>query len=150
MATNETTIDATPEHVFDVLLDAETYEDWVVGCDEIRRVDAAWPRPGSKFHHTVGVGPIKVEDTTKVLANEAPRRLVLEARARPAGVANVVFTVTPTGGGEPRSRVAIEEYPVRGVAKAIHNPLLEVLIKARNAETLRRLSREVEKRAARH
>lgn len=145
MATNETTIAATPEQVFDILLDASTYERWVMGCDDIRSVDPDWPQPGSKFHHTVGFGPLKVQDTTKVLELDAPRRLVLEARARPAGVAKVIFTVTPCPEG---SKVEVEEYPTRGVAKTIDNPVLDGMIKARNVETLRRLDREVEKRIA--
>ena len=145
MATNETTIAATPEQVFDILLDAGTYERWVMGCDDIRAVDPDWPQPGSKFHHTVGFGPLKVQDTTKVIELDAPHRLVLEARARPAGVAKVSFTVTPCDEG---SKVEIEEYPTRGVAKTIDNPVLDGMIKARNVETLRRLEREVEKRIA--
>ena len=144
MSANETTIDATPQQVFEVLLDARSYEHWVVGCDDIRAVDGDWPQPGSTFHHTVGVGPFKVKDTTKVVELDAPKRLVLEARARPAGVARVVFTVAPDGGG---STVCMEEHPMRGLAKTIDNPVLDGLIKARNAETLRRLSRQVEERA---
>jgi hypothetical protein len=42
--------------------------------------------------------------------------------------------------------VEIEEYPIRGVAKTIHNPLQDGLIKARNVETLRRLDKQVMER----
>ena len=144
MATNQTTIAAAPQQVFDVLLDAHSYEHWVMGCDDIRAVDGDWPKPGSTFHHTVGFGPLKVKDTTKVIELDPPHRLVLEARARPAGVARVIFTVTPADDG---CTVEVEEYPVRGPAKTIDNPLLQAMVKARNVETLRRLAREVEKRA---
>jgi uncharacterized protein YndB with AHSA1/START domain len=140
MSTNRQTIDATPDEVFAVLADAHSYVHWVVGCDDIRAVEGEWPAAGSRFFHTVGVGPIKTKDNTKVIEVDPGRRLVLEARARPAGVAKVIFTLHPVDGG---TEVEIEEYPVRGVAKAIHNPVQDGLIKLRNVETLRRLEKQV-------
>ncbi|HEX4978963.1 MAG TPA: SRPBCC family protein [Acidimicrobiales bacterium] len=144
MAENTTTIDATPEQIFEVLLDAWTYKDWVVGADQIRAVDPDWPRAGSAFHHTVGVGPAKVDDLTKIVAVDAPRRLVLEARARPAGVAHVEFVVEPAQEG--RSTVTIEEHPIDGPAAALPEPIVDAGLKLRNVETLRRLRRLVEER----
>ena len=142
MSTNSLTIDATPAEVFAVLADARTYEHWVVGCDDIRAVEGDWPAVGSRFFHTVGVGPVKTKDNTKVLEVEADCRLVLEARARPAGVAKVEFTLDPVGDGS-RTEVTIVEYPIKGVAKVIDNPIQDGLIKARNVETLRRLEKQV-------
>jgi uncharacterized protein YndB with AHSA1/START domain len=143
MSTNRQTIDASPEEVFAVLADANSYEHWVVGCDDIRAVEGDWPAVGSRFFHTVGVGPVKTKDNTKVLEVEAPHKLVLEARARPAGVAKVIFRLVPVDGG---TDVSIEEYPIKGVAKAIHNPVQDGLIKIRNVETLRRLEKQVQQR----
>jgi uncharacterized protein YndB with AHSA1/START domain len=143
MSKNHHTIDATPDEVFAVLADARTYEHWVVGCDDIRAVEGDWPAVGSRFFHTVGVGPIKTKDNTKVLEVEPGRKLVLEARARPAGIAKVTFTLTPVEGG---TEVEIDEYPIRGVAKVIDNPLQDGLIKVRNVETLRRLDKQVQQR----
>ncbi|HEX7165702.1 MAG TPA: SRPBCC family protein [Acidimicrobiales bacterium] len=144
MAENSTTIDATPEQVFEVLLDAWTYKDWVVGCDEIRGVDADWPAVGSRFHHTVGAGPAKTDDTTKIVDVDAPRRLLLEARARPAGIAKVEFVVEPEGDG---ARITIEEELIDGPAEKLPTSVADVGLKLRNAETLRRLRSVVEERA---
>ena len=143
MATNCTRIEATPEDVFAVLADAHTYEHWVVGCDDIRAVEGDWPAVGAKFSHTVGAGPIKVKDNTKVIEVDENKRLVLEARARPAGVAKVIFNLTPVEGG---TDVEIEEFPIRGLAKLIDNPVQNALMKARNVETLRRLKKQVDER----
>ena len=143
MAENSTTIDATPEQVFEVLLDAWTYKDWVVGADDIRAVDDAWPAPGSCFHHTVGVGPAKTDDRTKIVAVDPPHRLVLEARAGPAGVAHVEFVVGPDRDG---TRVTIEEHPIDGPAERLPEAVSDVGLKLRNAETLRRLRNLVESR----
>ena len=143
MATNCTRIEASPEDVFAVLADAHTYEHWVVGCHDIRAVEGDWPAVGSKFFHTVGAGPIKVKDHTKVIEVDENKRLVLEARARPAGVAKVIFGLTPVEGG---TDVEIEEFAIRGVAKMLANPLQDGLIKVRNVETLRRLTKQVDER----
>ena len=145
MAENSTTIAATPEQVFEVLLDAWSYKDWVVGADDIRGVDTDWPAPGSRFHHTVGVGPAKADDTTVVVEVDPPRRLVLEASAGPAGVAHVEFLVTATADG---AEVTIEEHPIDGPAEAIPTPVTDAGLKLRNAETLRRLRKIVEARGA--
>ena len=147
MAENSTTIAATPEQVFDVLLDAWSYKDWVVGCDEIRGVDDNWPAVGSRFHHTVGFGPAKTDDDTKILEVDAPRRLLLEASARPAGVAEVEFLVEPDSEGE-QTTITINERIVDGPADAIPTPLVDVGLKLRNLETLRRLKNVVESRVA--
>lgn len=140
MAKNSTIIPATPDEVFAVLADARTYEHWVVGCDAIRAVEGEWPAPGSRFFHTVGVGPLKTSDNTMVLEVDAPRMLKMEARARPAGVAHVIFTLRAVDDG---TEVQIDEYPVKGAAKLIDNPVQDGLIKMRNIETLRRLQKQV-------
>ena len=169
MSTNRQTIAASPQEVFAVLADAHTYEHWVVGCDDIRAVEGDWPAVGAKFFHTVGVGPIKTKDNTAVVEVETDRELVLEARARPAGVAKVIFVLKSVDGGASTeieideypirgvakvifrlapvdgggTDVSIEEYPIRGIAKVTHNPLQDGLIKLRNVETLRRLEKQV-------
>jgi uncharacterized protein YndB with AHSA1/START domain len=142
MATNSITIDAPVERVFSVLADGRRYAEWVVGAKRIRSVDESWPEPGSKFHHTIGVGPIELDDNSEVLDVEPNRRLKLRVRARPAGQAEVTLTLHPTDGM--RTRVDMEEHPVRGFAKLIHNPLLDASLKGRNAEALRRLKNRVE------
>ena len=143
MALNRTHIDAPPVDVFRVLADARSYEHWVVGCADIRAVSGDWPAPGSCFHHTVGLGPFKVKDSTKAIEVELGRRLTIEARARPAGVALVTFTLEPAEEG---TTVTIEERAVRGLARTLANPVLDALIHLRNAETLRRLEKQVHQR----
>jgi uncharacterized protein YndB with AHSA1/START domain len=140
MARNQTHIPAPPERVFQFLSDGWKYAEWVVGAKHIRSVDETWPAPGAKFHHTVGVGPLKLRDSTQVMESEPPRRLVLHARARPAGVAEVTLTLEPEGAG---TRIKMVEKPIRGVAAALNNPFLEGLTFIRNIESLRRLKKRV-------
>jgi uncharacterized protein YndB with AHSA1/START domain len=146
MSKNSLTIDAPPADVWAVLADARAYEHWVVGCDDIRGVEGDWPAVGSRFFHTVGVGPLKTKDNTEVVECEPERRLVLQAHARPAGVAEVIFTLDALDDGS-RTDVTIEEFPTEGVAKAIDNPIQDGAIKVRNVETLRRLAKQVADRS---
>lgn len=144
MAVNSTVVAAPPAQVYAVLADGWCYGDWVTGSKRIRAVDATWPAPGSKFHHTFGVGPLALNDSTQVLEAEPDRRIVLQVRGRPVGVGQVRIELAPAAEGG--TEVVMEEHPVRGLARAIDNPLLDGLVKARNAESLRRLKDLVESR----
>jgi uncharacterized protein YndB with AHSA1/START domain len=132
-----------PERVFDVLRDPWRFADWVVGAKEIRAVDATWPAVGSRFHHRFGVGPLTIDDSTVLEEIDPPTRLVLRARARPAGVARVELRLVPVTGG---TEVHMEERPVSGVAERLDNPLLDALVVVRNRRSLRRLAALVEER----
>jgi len=136
VSVTETHTSASPEAVFDVLDDASTYEFWVVGCADIRDVDPEWPAEGAAFHHSVGMGPVTVKDSTTIVERDRPRSLELHARARPAGVARVRFDLAPQGSG---TKITVEEAPIEGLPALLHNPLQDHLIHQRNVETLRRL-----------
>jgi uncharacterized protein YndB with AHSA1/START domain len=138
MATNTTHVDAPREEVWAVLADPESYGHWVVGSKHVRDADSGWPEPGTRFHHTVGFGPLEIKDHTEVIESRAPERLVLRARARPSGSANVILELAPSPSGE-GTTIVMDEYPVSGVAKVVHNPLQDKLIHRRNVESLRRL-----------
>ncbi|MEX2291399.1 MAG: SRPBCC family protein [Mycobacteriales bacterium] len=129
----------TPTQVFDVLRDGRSYGHWVVGTRTIRAVDAGWPAEGSRLHYTVGYGPLRKDDETVSCAYGPDTRLELEAHAWPAGTARVVLQAEPGDGG---TRVSIEEEPLRGWARRLHNPAADVLIKVRNVESLRRLEQQ--------
>jgi uncharacterized protein YndB with AHSA1/START domain len=101
-------IEAGPGDIWAVLADPNTYPEWLVGAKGIRDVDGHWPEPGSTFHHEVGVGPLHLQDSTSVLESDPPQCLVLEARARPTGVARVEFHLLDVPGG---TRVVLAEAP---------------------------------------
>jgi uncharacterized protein YndB with AHSA1/START domain len=132
-----------PERVFGVLADPFLYPQWVVGCKEVRRVDGDWPELGATFHHSVGLGPINVRDSTSVVESQPAQRLVLHARARPTGVARVELDLAVVGGG---TRVAISERPIGGPPALLHNPIQDWFIDRRNRDSLRRLKRLAEER----
>jgi uncharacterized protein YndB with AHSA1/START domain len=143
VAVNNIYIDLPPERLWGILADPFTYDKWVVGAKDIRDADADWPRPGSKFHHTVGIGPLKLSDHTEVEGAERPRRLALRAKTRPVGTAHVVFELAAEGFG---TRMTIRERPADGLPARLYNRAMDIALKGRNEETLRRLKALAESR----
>lgn len=129
----------TPVDVFRVLGDGWTYADWVVGTRKIRAVEPGWPALGTSIHYTVGHLPVRKDDRTTVVGCDAPGRLTLEAHAWPMGSVHIELCVDATPGG---CTVSIEETPKKGLLKTVDNPLVDLAIKVRNVETLRRLEKK--------
>jgi len=130
-----TTLPVSVEAAWAVLSDPRTYPRWLVGAVEILSVDDAWPAPGTSFRHRVGLaGPLTTQDSTTVEDSDPPRRLVLEARARPFGRAHVEIEVRPTKDG---TEVAMREGMLAPLTPL--TPYAQPLITARNRKSLRQL-----------
>jgi uncharacterized protein YndB with AHSA1/START domain len=136
VATNSRYMPVAPEAVWGVLADADGYEYWVVGSKAIRDADPGFPSPGTRFHHTIGFGPLTLRDHTEVLDAEPPRSLRLRTKGRPLGVATVTVRLTPEKGG---TTVEMVEHPAGPFAVLGLNPLLHAVTKLRNARSLMRL-----------
>jgi hypothetical protein len=117
---------------------------WVVGASRIRDVDDGWPAEGRKLHHSFGVWPLVIDDTTEVLETQPDQRIVLEARGWPVGTARVEITVQPDGNG---SLVSIVEDVSGGPGLLVPQPVRVAAMDIRNKETLRRLAYLAEGRA---
>ena len=133
----------SPEQVLAILHDGWTYPVWVVGASRMRDVDDGWPAPGTKLHHSFGVWPLVLDDTTEALEFQPGRRLVLEARGWPVGKARVDITIKADGDG---SLVSIDEDITDGPAMLVPEPIRVAGIDLRNRETLRRLAYLAESR----
>ena len=131
-------VDAPAQAVWDVLADGWFYATWVVGASRVRAVDLAWPAEGTPNHHTFGVWPTVISDTTHVLRSNEPTELVLRAKGWPAGEAEVLITVTPDG--DDSCTVAMAEDAVTGPGTLLPRPLRQLAIGPRNVEALRRLA----------
>jgi uncharacterized protein YndB with AHSA1/START domain len=143
MTNVERVIKAGPDQVWHVLSDGWLYPVWVVGATHMRDVDETWPGEGARLHHQVGAWPVMITDTTQAVRAEPPRRLVLQARAWPAGSARIEITIEAHPDG---ARVQLAEAPARGPARWLDNPLLRKILAARNNESLVRLAAIVEHR----
>jgi uncharacterized protein YndB with AHSA1/START domain len=146
VATNERFMPVPPEAIWDALADPGNYGYWVVGSKLIRDAEPGWPAPGTKFHHTIGFGPLKVSDHTVVLESEPPRLLKLRAKGRPLMTATVTLELVPRQSG---TLVRISERPDGVFAVLALNPLVHIATKLRNAESLMRLEELALRRTAR-
>jgi hypothetical protein len=136
-------ISAPPEAVFDVLENGWLYPAWVVGASRVRSVDTAWPAREAVIHHSVGVWPLVLDDTTTMRAWAPPNHAALRARGWPIGEADVTFDVRAHEKG---SIVRMGEDAAQGPGTLIPRPLRTLLITVRNRETLRRLAWLAEQR----
>jgi hypothetical protein len=140
-ATRDTT--ATPEQVWAVIADGWTYSQWVVGNSRMRAVDADWPAPGSKIHHTIGVWPLTINDETVVEECIPEQEITLHARTRPFGGARITLRLTAIPNG---CRVEMSEVPVGGPLNLMPRPLALAAVWPRNRECTWRLVAHAERR----
>ncbi|MGB0100231.1 MAG: SRPBCC family protein [Nocardioides sp.] len=143
MATNERTVQATVEAVWDVLADGWLYPLWVVGASRMREVDAHWPEVGARLHHSVGSWPLLVDDITEVVDVTPGVSMTLHAKARPTGTAAVTIRLEALGA---ETRVVMTEDAAAGPARLVPKPLRDLPLTWRNVESLRRLAYVAERR----
>lgn len=144
MAVTKWTAATSPDDVWKVLADGWLFPLWVVGACRIRDVDATWPQPGSRLHHSVGLWPVVRDDNTEVLSCDPGERLELQARAWPLGEARVIITLRPTAEG---TEVTIEEDLTHGPGSLLPRPIRAASLHVRNLETLKRLAMLAEGRS---
>jgi uncharacterized protein YndB with AHSA1/START domain len=136
MASTTQFIEASPAEVFAVLADGWTYSNWVVGTSHIRAVESGWPAVGSRLHHAVGPWPMVARDHSVVEDVRTDEELVLLASGSAMGAARVKITLEQADGG---CMVTMDETPISGPGKWLHNPAQDALLNRRNRETLHRL-----------
>jgi uncharacterized protein YndB with AHSA1/START domain len=128
------TIPASPEEVYDVLADPETYPSWLAGAQRIRHVDPAFPAPGASFDHEVGPSEeVTVADDSVALRARRPERLDLEVHAGPM-TGRVEFHLRPVADG---TEVRMRE-ELRGLLRAAM-PLVRPFLDVRNRASLANL-----------
>lgn len=138
MSTLKLEVPATPEELFAVLADGWMYAGWVVGATHIRDVDAHWPAKGALIHHTIGVWPLTLSDTTEVIDVVPNRMIELDARGFPLGRAHVRIELEPDR-KKGHTRITMTENVSGGPGRLIPKPLTDPLLTIRNRETLHRL-----------
>jgi uncharacterized protein YndB with AHSA1/START domain len=144
VATTRVQIAASPDEVFAVLADPDAYGHWVVGSDTIRDADLSWPKVGSRFHHRVGFGLLKLNDHTEVIESDPPNRLVIRARTRPLATAEIRLLLIAHDHG---TELTMIETAGDALSRWVFNPITDPLVHLRNVESLRRLRRMAEAEA---
>ena len=143
MASVSRRMSTSPERVWDVLADGWLCPLWVVGASRMRDVDEAWPKPGSRIYHSIGVWPMLINDDTEVLEASPEQMLRLKAKGQFLGKAEVLITLTPVGA---ETDVEISETAISGPGAVIPEAAMAPVMNWRNTETLRRLAYLAERR----
>ena len=129
---NSQRIQAPVARVFEQLLDATSYPEWLVGAQAITHVDEHWPSVGASFHHRIGAGPLRVPGSTTIAELVPDRTLVLRAGMGPLGEAEVRFALEPDGA---ETVIEMEERPTHGVVKLtdrMTGPVVPMMLWGRN------------------
>ena len=135
---------ASRQRVWDVLADGWTYSQWVVGNSRMRAVDPNWPEPGSTIHHSIGVWPAVINDSTVVESSVPQRQLVLIANSRPLGKARITLRLHDLDDGG--CLIEMTEVPVTAPMKWLPDSVALAAIFPRNRETTWRLAAIAERR----
>lgn len=133
MSTTKKTTDIKPDAIWNVIANAQSYKDWVVGAKEVRDVVGNWPEPGSEIHHTVGAHVVGNKDVTVVLECEPNKRIKMKAHFRPIGVAEVTIDLIETETG---TEIVMNEVMVDGAASHVPQAINDVGLHPRNVKTL--------------
>lgn len=136
MSTNEAHARCSPKAVAAVLSDGWYFASWVVGTSRVRSVDASWPAVGATIHHSFGVWPVVVDDTTEVLESALPEHLVVQARGWPLGEATVRVEVRAATDG---CTITMQEDATAGPGTLVPQSVRDAVLRWRNSEALNRL-----------
>jgi hypothetical protein len=128
---------ASCDEVWSVLANGWIYGSWVVGAARIRAVDENWPEVGAQFHHSVGLWPALLDDSTEVLESKPGVELKLLARAIPVGRATILVRLTETPQG---CRIEMTERAASAPLNKLPDRVQAASAAARNKECLRRLA----------
>ena len=130
--------------MYETLLDAAAYPKWVVGAKNSVVSTRSWPRRGSRFYPKVGAGPVEMVDNTRLVEKQENRLVVLCVQLRPVATGVVRLALKSKARGR-KTRVVMTEEATSGPLAWFKNPLTTATIVARNALSLRRLRRLVDR-----
>lgn len=129
-----------------MIADGWTYSQWVVGNSRMRAVDPNWPQPGSTIHHSIGVWPVVINDSTVVESCTPEYELVLIANGRPFGKARITLRLHDVDGGG--CLIEMVEVPVSAPMRWLPDSVALAGVFPRNRETTWRLAAIAERRTS--
>lgn len=141
MAVRHRLIETAPENVWTVLSDGTRYADWVVGTSSSTPVRGDWPELGSAIGYEVRLGPLTFHNETVVRRCVEGSVLELEAHAGPLGTARIAIELRSWG---EYTLVIVDEHPLQGAGRAMHNMAVETVIQLRHRAMLARLAKVCE------
>lgn len=111
----EVEIGASPERVYEVVMDPRRLEDWVTIHAELKEAPAGELAEGSELSQCLRLAGQKFTVRWRVVQDDCPRRVVWEGRGPVGSKARVVYELAPDGDGGTRFTY-INEYSLPGGA----------------------------------
>ena len=143
MAFTSREVRAAASKAFAVLTDPEDAPRWLVGAQAIRHVDPTWPRPGSRFHHVVGFGPLRIADSTEVVDIDDAAMVLQLKVPRPSLDLRHRRTFRVIGTSS-RCVITLQEEPAGRAVGNLVRPVMDPATHVRNHRSLRRLAEVIE------
>ncbi len=97
--TNEIELDASPEEVFDILMDPDRLGDWVTAHREIAEPAVGSLEVGSTFKQKLRVTGVSFKVTWEVVCLERPRLAEWKGKGPGGSRARAVYELEPSGSG---------------------------------------------------
>jgi carbon monoxide dehydrogenase subunit G len=94
-----TEIAASPERVYEVVMDPDCLEDWVTIHDSLIDAPGGELREGSELTQCLRLAGQKVKVRWRVVEDDCPRRVVWEGRGPVRSHARVIYEFEPNGSG---------------------------------------------------
>lgn len=128
---------ASCDRVWEVLSEGWIFPSWVVGASRVRAVDPEWPGVGARIHHSVGMWPALLDDSTEVVGSVPGVELLLHARAWPFGTAEIRIRLRERDG---ECEIEMIEHGISRPESWLPDSLQDWAVYPRNRECLRRLA----------
>lgn len=139
----EIDIAATPEEVYEVLMDADRLEHWVTIHDELVEAPDGPLERGSELTQRLRLAGKCFTVRWTVVENDRPRRVVWEGRGPMRSKASAIYELSPNGGGTHFSYANEYELP-GGPLGRLAGPVVGRVTAGELDRSLERLRRLVE------
>ena len=138
-----TDIGASPERVYEVVMDPRCLEQWVTIHHHLEEAPEGELKEGSELTQCLKLAGQKIKVRWRVVEDDCPRRVVWEGRGPMRSKARVVYGFEPNGGGTRFSYTNEYELPGGALGRLAGRSVSKVTAKETDA-TLERLKQLVE------
>jgi carbon monoxide dehydrogenase subunit G len=138
-----TDIGATPERVYEVVMDPTCLEKWVTIHHHLEEAPEGELKKGSELTQCLKLAGQKFKVRWRVVEDDCPRRVVWEGKGPMRSKARVVYELEPNGGGTRFSYTNEYELPGGALGRLAGRSVSKVTAKETDA-TLQKLKQLME------
>jgi uncharacterized protein YndB with AHSA1/START domain len=137
-------IDASPERVWEIVMDPQCLERWVTIHRRLLRADAGPPEVGFEMEQAIHLRGVTVDVHWELVECEPPRRAVWEGRGPARSRAHTEYLLRGNGGGTRFDYQNEFRAPLGPVGAIVSRALVGGMPQREANHTLQELKREIE------